>query len=484
MSDDVEILNAARAAFKAGAFRACSDRVETLACRELADGAHLPAAQLMAQAWACDGLVSVLLQRRFLETASAQQLAEAGTLLSGIGRHDEAVAMLDRAVARDGAHAPSLYFRGTLAMFSGDMEGARVLLERAIAADPRFAQSHWVLSMLPLAPDAQRAQRARAGLANALRGYSAEIYFGFALFNELHALGHHDEAWPILEAACAAKRRQLRYSPERQRALFDALLAWRPRPPLAMSAEARGDFRPVFIVGMHRSGTTLLESLLAAHPGVADGGESYAFTVEAKYLLDRQWDGVLDHEAARQLGVAAPEAFRQLARRYRRRNAWRAAGRPVLTEKLPSNVLALGPIAEALPEALFLHVRRDPVETCFSNLRTLFSTACGYSYDVAELAAYYRGYERLMAHWRACYGARILDIDFGDLTGTPDVVMRGVEDFLRLAHGLGGASSAPGPSRPVTSASAVQVRAKVSPRGQVARHYPAFVESLRRGGVG
>jgi hypothetical protein len=104
----------------------------------------------------------------------------------------------------------------------------------------------------------------------------------------------------------------------------------------------------------------------------------------------------------------------------------------VLTEKLPSNFLNLGFIARALPHARILHMVRDPLDTCFSNLRTMFSDVNTFSYDQRELAQWYGQYHRLMAHWHEVMPGRVLDVHYDRLVADPEGVMRGVLDFCGL----------------------------------------------------
>jgi hypothetical protein len=104
----------------------------------------------------------------------------------------------------------------------------------------------------------------------------------------------------------------------------------------------------------------------------------------------------------------------------------------VLTEKLPSNFLLAGIIAHALPEARILHMRRDPVDTCFSNLRTFFGNAAVHSYDPLDVADYYLRYRRLMSHWHRVLPGRILDIDYSGFVADPEDGTRRVLEFCGL----------------------------------------------------
>jgi hypothetical protein len=139
---------------------------------------------------------------------------------------------------------------------------------------------------------------------------------------------------------------------------------------------------------------------------------------------------------------------------------WRLGSERFFTDKLPSNFLNLGFICRALPQAKILHMVRDPVETCFSNLRELFSDANPFSYDQLELADYFHQYRRLMAHWHQAWPGRILDIDYAALTRDPESVLREVCGFCGLDYeprmlDIGSRT------RGVATASAVQVRSKV-----------------------
>jgi hypothetical protein len=175
---------------------------------------------------------------------------------------------------------------------------------------------------------------------------------------------------------------------------------------------------------MFRSGTTLLERLLGGHPDIADAGESGGFFSRLRLAADDA--GAL---SPRFLELARQADPRALGADFMASQRWRARGRGFWTEKLPANMLLAGFIARALPRARFLHMRRPPMDVCFSNLRKLFGQACTYSYDQQELAGYHRSYTALTGHWRNVLGERWLDIDHAGLVADPEAQMRRV-----LAH--------------------------------------------------
>ncbi|HEY0662544.1 MAG TPA: sulfotransferase [Lysobacter sp.] len=372
------------------------------------------------------------------QSGSATLLAQVAGELGPIGLYKQALQLLDRAETLDPSHPQVTYLRGTILMVSGDVQGARESLRSAIEASPAvLAHVHWMLTMQP-EPEPERADRdiadLRGKLGQVAPGTEDDAYLSFALHNVLHAAGRFDEAWQMLDRGCQVKRRLVPYDRQKQHELFDALQTMDlpdPGETLGESlAEGRSP-RVIFIVGMHRSGTSVVERVLAGHSDVADGGESYVFTARMREAVDHFCPGVIDRTTVARAATvdlaAVGERFREYAR-------WRAEGKGWFTEKLPSNFLNLGFILRAMPDALVLHMRRDPADTCFSNLRTFFSSAAPYSYDQGDLADYFLMYRKLMRHWHEAFPGRILDVDYQMFVEHPDAQARRVADFCGLPY--------------------------------------------------
>lgn len=354
--------------------------------------------------------------------ADVDQLVELADLCSQLDLHAVSRSLLEAALARDADYAPAHYLHGTSLMFEGRMSGAAQAFERAIALAPHFAHAHWRLSELrrhlPHGAE-QRVARMRTELARAAPGSEHAIHLLFALHAELHDLGDHAAAWQALAEGCVAKRARLAYHPATTTHLFDALRTGCDADFLAGPGHEPPDGAPVpvFIVGLFRSGTTVLERLLGGHPQASAGGETLAFTTALRLAAD---DGGRELMDLRLLQRALELDFGTLGEAFMAASSWRAHGRRVWTEKLPSNFINLGLIARALPRARFVHVQRAPVDVCFSNLRVLYGGLCPYSYDQRELAAYHRDYTRLMAHWHAVLGERLLAVSHAALVDAPE----------------------------------------------------------------
>ncbi|HEY0333423.1 MAG TPA: sulfotransferase [Stenotrophomonas sp.] len=368
---------------------------------------------------------------------------------------EQAIAYLDEARRADPDFPPTLLARAQVLMYLGRFDEAQRDIGQSQRRAPEIAQGYWLQAALRRQTreqhhvDAIVKQLARPG-----RSPAELALLEFALHKELDDLCDHAGAWQALMRGCAHKRATLDYDPARGAVLFDALKALPPLP--SSTATQRDCARPIFIVGMHRSGTTLLEQMLCGAPQVKGIGELYDFTSAMRHVTDHHCRGVLDAEIVKR----APTCdLADAGQRYLRSTAWRLTGEQCFTDKLPSNFLNLAFVAAALPQARILHMVRDPVETCFSNLRELFSDANPYSYDLQELSAYCNDYRALMTHWHQRLPGRILDVDYARLLAQPEQVMREVSSFCGLEY-TPAMLETTGRQRGVVTASAVQVRSK------------------------
>ncbi len=393
--------------------------------------------------------------------------------LSYLNLQERALIYLDEAHRADPDYPPTLVSRAQVLTYLGRFADAETSLRHALRRAPHLAAAWWALSRLPRDPDALARDivAMRDSLSRPGRKAEDAALLMFALHTDLDRAGEYAEAGQALLAGCRAKRSTLRYSAEAFEAMIDLLIA----SSAAISAPAASDSdgpRPIFIVGMHRSGTTLLEQLISQHEDVHGIGELYDFTAQMRQATDHHCRGVIDAELIRR--AAAPTMdFAAVGRGYVDGIRWRIGDAGHFTDKLPTNFLHLGHIARALPQARILHLRRDPRETCFSNLRELFSDANPHSYDPGELAHYHRQYQRLMAHWREVLPGRILDVDYQALTTDTDTTMRGVADFCGLSFHPALVST--DGARSVATASAVQVRGGIRPASGKWRPYEALL---------
>lgn len=354
--------------------------------------------------------------------------SELGKLMSVAHLPRQALQLATRARELGMETAPIHYLVGTSLQQTGDLDGAEREFEAALEANPNHAQAAWALATLRNWTNANNhVDRLRADVARLGEDHAESALFHYALFKELDDLGRSDEAWPFVETALRLRRATMRYDNADTQALFAYLGSL--QSGTSDFEQREGDATPVFIIGLPRSGQQLLEEILGAHSQVAAVGELNEFTQQLRWMVDRQGPPQPDVWLAK---GAANIDFAELGRRYLDHVRWRTQDKPYFTDATPVNLLNVGFIARALPHAKFLHVMRDPMDTCFSSLKEHFHGFYGHTYDQGEMAEYYKGYRQLMAHWRRLYPDRILDVRYGELTIDTKRVAEDVLDFLGL----------------------------------------------------
>jgi tetratricopeptide (TPR) repeat protein len=241
----------------------------------------------------------------------------------------------------------------------------------------------------------------------------ARVLLGYALAKELDDLQQYDAAFHWFSEAARSRRKQLAYD-----VALDERKLQRIREVFPKQAERRplgdsGSQRFVFIIGLPRSGTTLLEHILTGLPGVRSNGETENFSRALMAAAPQDGRDVFAGAAA-----APPSAVAANYARF----ASTTATNELIIEKLPMNYLYLGAIRNALPQAKLLLVRRAPLDSCFAMYRTLFGVAYPFSYDFEDLARYYAAYDRLIAHWRDSFGEAIHEVEYEELVKNPSSV--------------------------------------------------------------
>lgn len=468
-----------------------------LSSLHLQSGRHNEARALVARALGQDlrvpayamhlgrALVSIGDSSTFLELVSqlppsmwdsAMSLGVVAQQLVLVGANDLADPFVDEALRREPRNPQALHLKATLDVFFGRLDAASEHAQACLATEPHTAGAHWLLSRLRLPNAQQRVANIRSILAEASVSDEDRVWLWYAIHNELHDAKDWEGAWEALSQACHIKRTLLRHDADATRAMLAALRGTTREELRETDGWIDPTLSPIFIVGMHRSGTTLMERIVSGHSTARAGGETYDFTTALRRECGLHFRGTL-HEHA----VVCRSRFRfeQIGRRYCDAIRWRAAGHSRVTDKLPSNYLNIGLIARALPSAKIIHMRRDPMDVGFSNLRTLFADAAPYSYDQADFVAYYREYERLMAHWREVLPeGRMLDVEYQRLVDNPEAEAMRVCDFLEIPFepamlDIGSRTDA------VATASSVMMRDGIrKDRGAVWRPYASYLGPL------
>lgn len=414
-----------------------------------------------------------------LDPRDALTLDTVGVVLARLGAHESAAVAFERAVAAQPGNASYLFNLGASLRFLGRFDEAEDALERAIAANPLFDRAHSVLADLrKQTPERNHVDRLVALLPAVVGDVDAELRVRHALAKEYEDLGDYDNAFATLAAGKAKKRAALGYSFDTDRALFAAVQALFPPERFARVEAGDATTEPIFVLGMPRSGTTLVERILSSHSDVLSAGELPNFAAVVKRAA-RTPGRLLDPPTLEQAAAAPPAA---LGRAYLQSTRPLTGAKPRFVDKMPFNFWYVGLIAAALPNARIVALERDPLDTCVSNYRQLFalgSAEYGYAYDLRDLGRYYAGYRSLMAHWDAVLPGRILRVRYEDLVADQEGETRRLLDHCGLEW-QDACLAFHENSAAVATASAVQVRSKLydTSIGRW-RHYAAHLEPLR-----
>jgi hypothetical protein len=376
---------------------------------------------------------------------------QAGNLPSAIG-------LVRRAIAADGTNAIYYSNLGELYRQTGDLADARAAFEEAIALKPREALYYLSLADLKNFAEGDAYLAVMEGLARDIASLPAvgQIQLHFALAKAYDDVGRYDEAFWHLARGNTLNRQQIAYDETQMHDTFERIQATFDRRLIDMKAGA-GDRSPVpvFIVGMVRSGTTLIEQILASHPSVHGAGEIPDFSRLVHQLRTGPADSIEYPECVPSL---SSDRLRELGRSYIEGLRRRAPGALRITDKMPSLFMYLGLIHLALPRARIIHVMRSPLDTCLSCYSKLFVQGQHFTYDLGELGRYYRHYAGLMAHWRGLLPpGRLLEISYEAVVADLETEAKRLVRFCGLPwdprcivfHET---------QRPVRTASAIQVR--------------------------
>lgn len=343
---------------------------------------------------------------------------------------EPAAAAMRRAVSLAPRQAPLRFMLGRALEMLGDCAGAERELQSCIEIEPRYWPAYLRLAMLKRQ---SVESRHLASWSFLLQQHGADpgarIFLNLALAKESEDLGDYAAAFEYYAAGKAAARRTRPPSAERDRAMFDALSRYAPEAD-PQSRQGFPSAAPIFIVGMPRTGTTLLDRMLSNHPDVHSMGETHKFSAALQRASGSQTALLSLPDIA---GATRHIDWHRLGAAYIENTRPAAAARFV--DKLPHNFLFAGFIARALPNAKIVCLRRAALDTCVGNFRHLFEMESGYydySLDLLDIGRYYIQFERLLVHWLEVLPGRILEVSYEAMVRAPEATLRRVLAFCDL----------------------------------------------------
>jgi tetratricopeptide (TPR) repeat protein len=366
-----------------------------------------------------------------LEPGNRDYLSLYAAACVGLGKHEPAIALYRQLLAASPASADLHVSLGHSFKTVGRPKEATESYQRAAAVRPGFGDAWWSLANLKTYRFSQnQIARMRAEEAAPAAHAVDRYHLCFALGKAFEDRNEYAESWQFYERGNALKRTESRYHPD----ITDTNTRRQIEVSTAQFFAARvgvgvPDPDPILVVGLPRSGSTLIEQILASHSqveGTHELSDIQRIVLEMPGLGTR---GKQDHSYPGVLAELAPEDFRRLGERYMTDTRAYREHKPFFIDKMPNNFRHIGLIHLMMPNAKIIDVRREPMACCFSNLKQLFARGQEFTYSIEDIARYYRTYLELMRHWDTVLPGRILRVRYEDVVEDLEGNVRRILEF-------------------------------------------------------
>lgn len=442
-------------------------------------GAHLARCHMLrSDAFSA---VTTARQAASLPTGDAHLLDSLASILTQFGDAELAVELLDRAIAID-PNQPVLHFNlGHAQRVLGRYGDAKSSFDRAIVLAPQFALAHLAIAELPGEcvdlRDVERTEAARQALQD---GSEARALLDFALAKHCYAAGEVERAATAWARGNAHLHRHFGFDGAFEAELFvrldanaDALLKDAASEMQTLGVDDAPV--PIFVLGLPRAGTSLVERLLGNHPKVRLGGELQDFNTCLKRELGIESGSFMDLQIAERMANAD---WKRVGSAYRARLRERFGAGGFVTDKLPGNAFYVHAIAAALPEARIVHVVRDPLDNCFAIWRDVFGAVYPFAYDQATIAGHCIRFNAWMRRAESALPRRIFQLRYEQLVGVPALVTRALYRFFSIDF-EDGCEDPTRNDKPVATTGSIIVRERIHGREVGAyRAYSAHLEPM------
>jgi tetratricopeptide (TPR) repeat protein len=369
------------------------------------------------------------------EPENAEALTVLGQILHETDRYDEALEVLERALKANPENGEALNFYGVALKSVGRLDEAREFILKALQRNPGMFGAYANLNDLVdfSKDDGEELFNRIDGIFKAARNPEADHFLAlhFAYAKALDDRGEHERALKHFITGGKMKRAQLNYDESDTHGFFDKIRAAFPKEVFEdRKFEGISDDRPTFIVGMPRSGSTLVEQILSSHPDVYGAGEVKYLSVALGRLRDRfpslpKYPDMMEKIMPAQMEIAANNYLKLLTAT--------SGDAKRVTDKLLTNYFFVGLINLMFPNAKIIHTLRDPVDTCLSGFTKLFKDDMPHSYDLGELGRYYGKYREIMEHWENVLPEGVLiTVQYEDVVADTEKEAKRLIEFLGL----------------------------------------------------
>lgn len=427
-----------------------------------------------------------LLQRYEAQFAhSPRYLDMAGTIYTNVGLPDRGWPLYKKANELQPGVDSIQANLAACSVFVGELDAAKEIYRRLLKKYPNNQRNHYALSRIETAKDSTHIEQMKNILQSTRVAPEKNIFLYYAIGKELEDLEQWGEAFKFYELAGDAAATVAGYDVTTDLQLIDKIIEVCDKDWLStktnQTAPHSPEKTPTFIVGLPRTGTTLVERIVSCHSQVESVGETFFM----QNVLRRE-SGIRSSEAmnAAVIEAAAKKPVDGIAGEYLRAVSYKLGTKPVFIEKFPENFLYLGFIARAFPQARVLCLKRNPMDACFALYKQSYFR---YAYTLEDLGHYYVAHDRLRNHWREVLADRMIEVEYESLVGDQEGQTRRLLDQLGLPY----EEACLDFHRNITAsdtASAVQVRERMHSRSvnrwqHFARHLQPLKTHLEIAGI-
>jgi len=400
-------------------------------------------------------------------------------VLAPLAQNEDAAVSYRRCLELAPEHTGAWLGLGHMLKTLGRQDEGVAAYQRCIALEPAFGEAYYSLANLKTYRFSDsEIQRMQRQLHDATLNDTSRVNFLFALAKAAEDNGDYEQAWRYYEEGNASQRTQVSYDPVQTETINDELIAFFNADFFTATAgHGHPDPAPIFIIGLPRSGSTLIEQIIASHSQV-EGTSELPYIGRLTKSLDHNRADAMRYP--RVLAELQPRHLHRLGQQYLDMAArHRAQGAARFIDKMPNNFPSAGFIHSILPNAKIIDARRNALDACVGNLRQLYARGQTFSYDQTEIGEYYLQYLRMMAHWDAVLPGKILRVQYEDVVNDLETQVRRILDYLALPwednclrfHAT---------ERAVRTASSEQVRQPIYASGVgYWRHYAAHLTELQ-----
>ncbi len=392
-----------------------------------------------------------------LNKSNADNYRLLGDALAVVGRSTDALAAYRQALQLNPEELHSLAGEGHMLRITGNSDDAIACYEKCTLVQPGFGDAWWSLASLKdYRLSDEQLHLIHSQIAADDVSTNSEIAMRFALARAAEERGEYEAAWQDYYLGNSLKRESICHDPEQTERMHEAIIKQFSGNFLDLETPAvTAKHTPVFVLGMPRSGSTLIEQILASHSMVEGGGELPYITMLSTMLGRQLPDGPSYPEAVSNMTQEQLEALGKAYIYYS--GVQCPLSLPYFTDKMPANFSHIGLIHMMLPHSKIIDVRRHPLGTCLANFRQLYARGKNQTYDLVELAEYYLDYRRMMDHWQEVLPGRVLQVNYEDVVADLDGQVRRLIDYCELPW-EDACLDFHNNTRPVNTASTEQVR--------------------------